>query len=145
MTSKAQQIADAVVAALRTPAMTSIPAASVYRDLNDALRSESFPALVVELGDERAPDTILIGRKDRFLDVTLTVLADDATDPYGAADAGVVESYGRVFADRTVGGIAIDVEEGETTREREGASENVCAVRKRYVVHFRTTESSLEA
>lgn len=144
MTSKAETIAGAVVTMLTTPAMSSVPAARVFRDLNDALRTDLFPAVAVELGDERSPEPVMISRKDRFLDVDVTVLAQ-GTNAYTAADAAVVESFNRIFADRTIGGNAIDVAEGETMRDRTAGADNVASVRKRYVVHYRTTEGSLES
>lgn len=141
MTSKAESAAAAVYTALASPTMTAVPTARVFRDLNDALRTNLLPAVVVETGDERAPEAVLIGRKDRFVEVNVTILATSFT----SADAAVVESFGRIFADRTLGGAALDIDEGPTTRDRAGGADDTVAVRKTYVVHCRTTEASLES
>lgn len=141
MTSRAEAIADALEVAFTVPPMTAVPAARVFRERDAALRSALFPAVVVELGDEQAPQSVLISKKDRFLDVLVTVLAAS----YSAGDAALVETFGRIFADRTLGGIALDVVEGETSRDTESAGELAATTRKRYTVHYRTAESSMES
>lgn len=145
MTSKAESIAQAIVTALTVPAMSSVPAARVYRDLPDALANALFPAVVVELGDERDPQPVVIGYKDRFLDVSVTVLASAASNPFTAADAAVVESFNRMYADRTLGGLALDLIEGVTQRDNDGFAENVGAVRKFHTILYRTADGSLES
>lgn len=140
MTSKAEQITQAVVAALTTPAMTS--GAAVYRDLTDALASESWPAVLVETGDEEAPERVTIGHKSRRVEIRVTVLEAGG---YADADAVLVESFNRLSADPSLGGLAFEFEEGPTLRSREGAAENVVSIVKSYIYQYRTTEASLEA
>lgn len=142
MTSKAEQITQAVVTALTVPTMTSVPTARVFRDLTDALASESWPAIVVETGDEDAPERITIGHKSRRVEIRVTVLEAGG---YADADAALVESFNRLAADPSLGGLAFEFEEGPTLRSREGASENVVSIVKSYVYQFRTTELSLES
>lgn len=144
MSSKAEQIAGAVYTALTTPAMSAVPAARVFRDLTDALSTGLFPAVAVTLGDEREPQQTMIGHKDRFVDIDITVLAS-GSNPYTAADAAVVESFNRLFADRTLGGVALDILEGVTVRDDEGAADNVASVRKTYTIHYRTGQDSIES
>ncbi len=142
--SRAESITEAVVEALTTPAMTSVPAARVYRDLNDALSSESWPAVLVETGDEPPPQTAAIGRKFRSLDVVVTVLAaSSGGSPHTDADAAVVEAFGRLMADRTLGGLAWDIQEGPTSRTSEAYGERLAAVRKVYQIEYETEEASL--
>lgn len=140
MTSKAEQITQAVVAALTTPAMTS--GAAVYRDLTDALASESWPAVLVETGDEEAPERVTIGHKSRRVEIRVTVLEAGG---YADADSVLVESFNRLSADPSLGGLAFEFEEGPTLRSREGAAENVVSIVKSYIYQYRTTEASLEA
>lgn len=142
MTSKAESITQAVVAALGTPTMTAVPTARVFRDLKDALASEQWPAIVVETGDEQEPVRALIGYKMRRVDVLMTVLADGG---FADADAALVEAHNRLAADPTLGGLAFEFDELETTRTREGAAQNVVSVTKTYQYSFRTTEASLES
>jgi hypothetical protein len=144
MSSKAESIIGAVATALTVPTMTAVPAARVYRDLNEALDTGIYPAIVLELGNEGEPERLLIGYKMRTLDVSLTVLATGA-NAYTSADAAVVESFNRLAANPTLGGLAFEFDEGETIRERDGAAQNVASVTKLYRFKFRTTEGSLEA
>lgn len=145
MSSRAEQITQAIVAALTTPAMTSVPAARVFRDADSALSSNDWPALLVETGDEFAPQTVLIGRKFRTVDVQVTALAQaGAGAALTAADAAYVEAFGRVMADRTLGGLAFDVLEGQTARASEAYGERVATIRKTYSIQYETAETSLE-
>lgn len=143
MSSKAELIASAATAALTTPPMVSVPAARIFRDLDDALATDQFPAVLLELGDEPTPEAVFIGVLDRKVDLFVTVLAT-GNSPVNTADAAVVEACDRLFADRTLGGAAIDIEEGETLRQRAAFGEHVAAVRKTYRVHYRTAEGSIE-
>lgn len=148
MSSAAHDIVTELIAVLSNPAMDAVPAASIYRDLLDARRSAHMPCLAVELGDEDPPVRTLIGMKDRRLTVEVTVLAK-GSDPYGQADAAMVESFNRIWvAGRSGGqmlnGRVLDIQEGPTRRMREGLSEDLAAVTKTYIVEYRTTEGSLE-
>ena len=142
MTSKAESITQAVVTALGTPTMTAVPTARVFRDLKDALASDQWPAIVVETGDEQEPVRALIGYKMRRVDVLMTILADGG---FADADAALVEAHNRLAADPTLGGLAFEFDELETTHTREGAAQNVVSVTKTYQYSFRTTEASLES
>lgn len=143
MTSKAERITAAIAAALTVPAMTSVPAARVYRDLHGALQADLLPAVAIETGDEPEPSHRANGYKVRFVDVRVTVVAKGAS-PYTAADAALVESHARVMADRTLGGLAIGIDEGQTRRERGEAEEQLGAITKTYRVQYYTTETSIE-
>lgn len=142
MTSKAEQIAAAVHAALTTPAMTSVPAARVYRDLHGALQSDLLPAIAVETGDEDPPVRIVIGSKERTTEVRITVLA---LTSFATADAAVVESYNRIAAEPTLGGLAFEFDEGQTRRDREPAEQQRVSITKTLRFQYRTAENSLEA
>lgn len=142
MASAAETIVGYVMTQLKVPPMASVPAARVFRDLMDALRSESMPAIAVEAGGEEPPSRSLIQTKDRRLELNVTVLAK-GTAPYTQADAAVVESFGRITADLNLGGLSLDVIEGPTRRQREGLSEDIGAVTKTYIVEYRTAEGAI--
>lgn len=139
--SKVEQIMSALLTALTVPAMTAVPAASVFRDLDSALDNE-LPAIVIEEGDEPAPDISVISLAGRYLNVRVAVLIK-GTLPFSLADAALIESYNRIIADRTLGGLAINIAEGETKRERAMLEKPVAIVTKDFIVHFRTSETSL--
>ncbi len=144
MTSKAELITQAIVTALTAPAMTSVSAARVFRDLHGALQAELLPAVAVETGDEDTPDRRTMRHKLRYLDVNVTVVAKGAS-PFSEADAALVESFGRLMADRTLGGLALELQEGPTRRERGQAEEQLGAITKTYRIQYHTTEESLES
>jgi hypothetical protein len=149
VTSAAHDIVSEIFSVLTTPAMDSVPATAIYRDLMDARRSTHMPCIAIELGDEDAPVRSLIVMKDRKLTVEVTVLAS-GSDPYGQADAAVVESFNRIMSAATPGGAilsgrALDIIEGPTRRQRDGLAEDLAAVTKTYTIEYRTQDRSLEA
>lgn len=143
MPSRAEQIAQAIVSALTVPPLSSVPAAQVYRDLDHALDATVPSALVVESGDEAVPDLATLGIAYRTLTVRVTALAK-GTNPAPLADAPMLEAYNRILADRTLGGLAVDLTEGETQRQTNVLETGVAAVAKNYQVHYRTAANSLE-
>jgi len=140
--TKAEQIAAAIHTALTVPAMSSVPAARVYRDLHGAIQSALLPAIAVETGDEDAPVRAVIGHKDRTTEIRVIVVAEST---YSAADPALVESFLRLQADPTLGGLVFELDEGPTRRERADGERQMVAVTKTYRAQYRTTETSLEA
>jgi hypothetical protein len=148
MASAAEDIVTEIVTLLTVPALVSVPASRVFRDVIDARRVADMPCIAVEAGDEDAPARSLIGVKDRRLQVDVTVLAKGVT-PYAQADAVLVESHNRIFGAQTLSGmwlngLALDVIEGPTRRARDGVSDDVAAITKTYVIAYRTAERSIE-
>jgi hypothetical protein len=149
MPSAAEDIVQEIEAMLKLPPMVSVPAARVHRDLMEAIRSEAFPAIAIEAGDEPAPVRALLGgadngRKDRRVEINVTVLAK-GSNPFGQADAALLEAFGRIMHDPHLNDRAMDLLEGPTRRQREGLSEDLGAVTKTFIVEYRTAERSLEA
>lgn len=141
MSSRVELIMAALVTALTVPAMNSVPAASVHRDLDSAI-SAGFPAVVVEEGNEPAPGRDIISRAARELEVHLRILIKGSS-PYALADAPMIEAYNRIMADGTLGGLAMEIVEGETARERAVLERPVAVVTKTFTVRYRTAETSL--
>ncbi len=142
MTSKAETIASAVHAALSSPGMSTVPAARVVRDLHGALQTGLLPAIAVETGDEDAPVRVVLGHKERSTEIRVTVVTQGA---FLDADPALVEAYGRIAADWTLGGLVFELEEGPTRRERHEGEQQLVAVTKVFRAQYRTTESSLES
>lgn len=142
MSSRVESIMVALLAKLTaTPAMTSVAATSIYRDLDSAIAA-GFPALVLEEGDEDPPGLAIVSRASRSLEFRLHVLIKGSA-PYTLADAPLVEAYDRIMADRTLGGLTQEIIEGATTRERAMLEKPVAIVTKNFVARFRTAETSL--
>jgi len=115
---------------------------AVHSNRIAALDRGELPAVVVEMGDEPEPtgEAITLGQVLRYLDVTVAVLVDSAT-PYTAADDALIETYDLIVADLTLGGACEFVDEGETTRERDGAG--VGSITKTWRIAYRTQRYSL--
>lgn len=139
--SRVESIMVALLAKLTAPAMTSVAADSIYRDLDSAIAG-GFPALVLEEGDEPTPGLSVISKAARELEFRLHVLIKGSA-PYSLADAPLIEAYDRLMADRTLGGLTQEIIEGATTRERTMLEKPVAIVTKNFTVRFRTAETSL--
>ena len=147
MSTLAEQIAVAIVATMTTPPMSSVPAARVFRDPDDALRSEVMPCIVVEMGDEPSPREVLIGRQDREIEIRVTTLATGTSSSSGQtqADAASLESYNRIFADRTLGGLALNIIEGPVQRISETSGDRLASVTRQFGIEYRTTTDRLDS
>jgi len=143
MASRAEAITQAIVAALTSPAMSSVPADQVYRDLDRALDAAVPVALVVDSGDEPAPDLTTLSIAYRTLSVRVVVLARGGSAA-SLADAPMLEAYSRIMADKTLGGLALDITEGDTQRQTHALETGVAAVAKSYLIQYRTLANSLE-
>lgn len=143
MASRAEQIAAAVLARLTVPPMTSVVAASVHPNLRGALQSERLPAVAIETGDEPEPARVAISVVQRRVELRVTVLGVGAAG-YAVLDPAHVELHARLMADPTLGGLALDVDEGAITREREDAERQRLSLTHVYRYVYRTSEESLE-
>lgn len=142
MASRVEQMVVYLYNKLTAPgAMISVLSSSVFRDLDSALNSE-LPAIVLEEGDESAPELPALGIANRFLTVRLMILIKGEL-PYSLADVPLIEAYDLIMSDRTVNNMAIDLTEGETKRERAMLEQPVAIVSKEFVIEFRTDETSL--
>lgn len=138
-TSKAEQIAQQVIALLTTPAIDGVATGQVLRDPLDALDSETFPALCVELGDEGVPARPVTNVKQRAVLLSVSVLAAGAA-PLVVADPIATEAANRLLADPTLGGLAVDLTELGTERHRDELGEGTAKVVLNFQVDYRTTD-----
>lgn len=143
MTTRAEQIAEAVVSLLKVPALTSCPADDVYRDVLYAIDREVDVALAVEIGDEPGPDTSTLGIAYREVEIRVTAIGKGSSAA-ALADAPYQEAYGRLMATQQLGGLALRIREGEVRREREAREKPIHAITKTYYIEYRTSENSLE-
>lgn len=142
MPSRAEAIAQAVTVALTVPAMTTVVAASVHRDIRGALSAAQLPAIAIETGNEPIPSRTTLRHLARTVEIRVTVLG--AGGGYTVVDAAHVESAARLFADITLGGLAYEMTEGPIVREREDADSPRVAVTHSYLYQYRTTDTSIE-
>lgn len=126
---------------LTGPPMGTIPDTSVFRNFDSALNSE-LPAVLIEEGDEPTPDLTHVSLADRRLNVRVSVLIK-GDQSYQFADEPLVEVYDRIMKDRTISGLALDLVEGPTKRERMMLEKPVAIITKNFIVRYRTAEDSL--
>ena len=126
---------------LTGPPMETIAAESMYRNLDAAING-GFPALVLEEGDEPTPGLESTGSANRHLNVQVRIVIK-GDQPYSLADEPLMEAYGRIMNDRTVSGLAIDLREGPTKRERGMLEKPVGIITKNFLVQFETGQDSL--
>ena len=144
----AEDIVTEIIALLTSPPLVSAPAAKIFRDPMEAREAAELPCISVEAGSEDAPQRVVIGLKRRTLEVTITVYAK-GTNPYLQADPMLIESHNRLFGAARVNGLLLnglaeDINEGTTRRDRAGLAEDLAAITKTYLIDYRTSETSLE-
>lgn len=143
MTSKVEQIMQAIVVLMTVPPMTSVAAGDVHRDVERAIDKSVTTALAIEEGDEPEPNRAFIGLAMRKVDVRITAIAKGA-GAMTAADAPSVEAHNRLFADLSLGGLVADIQEADTVRQREALEKPVAAITRTYRIEYRTSNNSLE-
>lgn len=142
MSTKAEQIAEAIqallLAAPQTPAGTR-----VYRSravLDQELRG-AVPAIAIN----KASDLLhseSVGQTRWLLTVEVAVLAR-GDDPDAAVDPTLEAVHGKMYADRTLGGLALDVTAGSAQYVRHADPPEACTVVREYRVLYQTTEAGL--
>lgn len=135
--SKRETILQALVALL-----AGVPGSTgVYRSREDAMSREESPAIVVRPESER-PVENAIGQIDATLTVAVEVYArGEAPDTVADPIAEVV--FARVMGSPTLGGLAVDITEGPTDFEAEGADVTAGITTMRFDVWHRRARSSL--
>jgi hypothetical protein len=143
MSTKSLRIRNALVALFTATPVAGVAAAAVYTDWRFAIKPIDLPAIAVELGDEIAPQRVLIGALDRTLQAKVSIITagDDATT---AADTIVAEAHRRLVADLTLGGLAMDVKQDAISRQRDVLEKPVMITELNYLVEYRTTMTSME-
>jgi hypothetical protein len=144
MSTKSLLIRNAIVALLKATPVAGVAATAVYTDWSFAIKPIDMPAISVDLGNESAPQRMLIGALDRVLQVKLSVITagDDATT---AADPVIAEAHRRLVADLSLGGLAMDVKQDAISRQRDVLEKPVLITELNYLVEYRTTMTSMEA
>ena len=143
MASKALQIRDAIITLLTTPALTGIGAGGVSVDPDYAFAAADIPVVAVYLGDETVQEQ-MIGAADHQLAITVRVISK-GSDSFATGDALMVAAHGRIVADPTLGGLALDLRHTGTRRSRDVLEVPVAVQELDYAVDYRTTTTSLEA
>jgi len=142
MSSKREQIIAAITSAL---AGTSGVGTRIYRSRLEAFQRNEAPALVVEPGQDQA---VIPAVSTRYIDWTLQVMiavASRGDIPDQAADPTIASIHSKVMADRTMGGLVLDIYPQSVVPNFEkgdaAAAWTVCT----YQVRYRTSIDSIES
>lgn len=139
MTTKREQILQAVATRLATvPGVTG-----VYRSMTEPLAREDALALCVVWASDQLSD-INMTYADRRLEVHVGAYARGDV-PDRLADPLCEAAFSALMGEPTLGGLAIDIDEGDTTLDLDGADATAGWTTMRFMVRYRTLRSSLTA
>lgn len=140
MASRREQILAHVASAL---AGTTQVGNRIYRSRVDAFSRDEAPAIVIEPGQNRAQEFSNC-KINWTLDLIIAIYTRGQI-PDQLADPIAVDVHSRIMADRTLGGLAIDIMPALEDPQRDKADLTSLWMVFTYQVRFRTAADSLEA
>jgi hypothetical protein len=121
----------------------------IYRSRVQALSRSEAPALIVSPGEDNpvnAPRTTgaSLGRLDQALPVLIETyvrgdVPDQLADPIG------VDVHARMMSDRTLGGLAHDVQPDGWAPQYEAADATAGWIGQRFLIRYRTRDNAINA
>lgn len=115
----------------------------IYRSRAEAFARDEAPAIVIEPANDRA-QTYSTCKLDWTLDVLVVVYVRGAI-PDQLADPIVVDVHSQLMADRTLGGLAIDIVPTTVDYQRDKADLTSLWQVNTYQVRYRSADNNLEA
>lgn len=114
----------------------------IYRSRAEAFARDEAPAIVIEPAADRA-QTYSTCKLDWTLDVLVVVYVRGAI-PDQLADPIAVDVHGKLMADRSLGGLAVDIVPTTVDYQRDKADLTSLWMVTTYQVRYRTPDSDLE-
>ena len=139
MTTKREQILDAIVASL---AGTVSVGNRIYRSRVEPFARGESPAIVVEPVNDTAVQTTALPTLDWSLTVRVAIIVR-GNAPDQLADPIVESAHSRVMADLTLGGYAFDVRPESVSFELLEADQPAGVISLDYLVRYRTSIADL--
>jgi hypothetical protein len=140
MSSRREQILAYLASAL---AGTTQVGSRIYRSRAEAFARDEAPALVIEPATDRA-QTYSTCKLDWTLEVVIAVYVRGAI-PDQLADPIAVDAHSKVMADRTLGGLAIDIIPTVVDYQRDKADLTSLWQVNTYQVRYRSTAGALDS
>lgn len=138
MATQTESIVAAVASALTTAGLT-------VRTTTGAPHSfENFPVVVVDVGNE-SPEGVFGGNGGLIywnLELTLAIAALGAT-PKLAPETTRKTAHTALYADRTLGGLAVDILAGQVSRAIDNDNPAAGVTQCRYTIKYRIGEGTL--
>ena len=140
MTTKREQILAAIATTLEGTANVG---ARIYRSRVEAFARNEAPALVIEPGTDSASEELVSTCKiDWRLPVLVAVYTRGAI-PDQLADPIIASIHSQLMADRTLGGLAMDIWPGTVDPQMEKADQPALWTVLTYNVRYRTSVTDL--
>lgn len=142
MSTKREQILAAIATTLEGTANVG---ARIYRSRVEAFARNEAPALVIEPGtDSAAEEQVSTCKIDWRLPVLVAVYTRGAI-PDQLADPIIASIHSQLMADRTLGGLAMDIFPGTVDPQMEKADQPALWTVCTYNVRYRTSVTDLSA
>lgn len=140
MTTKREQILAAIATTLEG---TADVGTRIYRSRVEAFARNEAPALVIEPGtDSAAEEQVSTCKIDWRLPVLVAVYTRGAI-PDQLADPIIASIHSQLMADRTIGGLAMDIWPGTVDPQMEKADQPALWTVLTYNVRYRTSITDL--
>jgi hypothetical protein len=140
MSTKREQILAAIATTLEGTANVG---ARIYRSRVEAFARNEAPALVIEPGTDSASEELVSNCKiDWRLPVLVAVYTRGAI-PDQLADPIIASIHSQLMADRTLGGLAMDIFPGTVDPQMEKADQPALWTVLTYNVRYRTSVTDL--
>ena len=141
VSTRALQIRDYILGVLRDAGPGGVQSASVHADLMQAISAGNRPAIVVDMGNEDTP-VREYGNRIRTISIGVRLLADGA-DPFAVIDPIREAAHAAVMDDKTLGGLAEEIEEGASNRQRVDLDVQIGSLVTTYSVRYITSGEAL--
>jgi hypothetical protein len=139
VSTKREQILEAIKTALTGSATLG---ATVYRSRVTPLARGESPAVIVEPVRNDVEQNTALPTLDHSMQVRVAVIVRGEI-PDQLADPVIAAAHSAIMADLTLGGLAIDVQPGETEFTMQDADQPVGVIFSIYIVRYRTSVGDL--
>ncbi len=139
MSTKREQILEAIKTALTGSATLG---ATVYRSRVTPLARGESPAVIVEPVRNDVEQNTSLPTLDHSMQVRVAVIVRGEI-PDQLADPVINAAHSAIMTDLTLGGLAIDVQPGETEFTMQDADQPVGVIFSIYIVRYRTSVGDL--
>jgi hypothetical protein len=141
MTTKREQVLTAIRTALTG---TTGVSTRIYRSRVEPLSRGESPAIVIEPVSDTAQQNTSLPTLDWSLTVRVAIIVRGNV-PDQLADPIVASAHGKIMADLTLGGYAIDVQPQSVEFEMMEADQPAGVISCMYLVRYRTTVADLSS
>ena len=139
MATKREKILEAIKTTLTRSSRLN---ATVYRSRVTPLARGESPAVIVEPVRNDVEQNTSLPTLDHSMQVRVAVIVRGEI-PDQLADPVIAAAHSAIMADLTLGGIAIDVQPGETEFTMQDADQPVGVIFSIYIVRYRTSVGDL--